>query len=212
MTGLAQRFRETLTRRRHRPAVAAGADGRSMRRNITRGVSRQLALAPRLAGVLALAVACGSRADTAPPVVDSQSIVRSLGSSGVATRGLVVAERPAASGHRIALDVPFKNGSAQITAAANRQLDELGTALEAAELGGVRFLIAGHTSATGSPAFNQRLSEARARSVRDYLLHHYPIEPDRLKAAGFGSSRPLPGMPPDADRQRRVEISTLPAL
>jgi outer membrane protein OmpA-like peptidoglycan-associated protein len=209
MTGVARRFRETHIPCRAEAAVAASMDGRSTRRNIMRSVFRQAALAPRWAAMLALIAPCGSRADTAPPVVDSQSIVRSLGSSGVATRGLVVAERPAASGHRISLDIPFRNGSAQITAAANRQLDELGTALEAQELGGARFLIAGHTSATGSPAFNQRLSEARARSVRNYLLHHYPIEPDRLEAAGFGSSRPLPDVPPDADRQRRVEISTL---
>ncbi|HYL71407.1 MAG TPA: OmpA family protein, partial [Candidatus Dormibacteraeota bacterium] len=77
-------------------------------------------------------------------------------------------------------------------------------------LSGARFLIAGHTSASGSPEHNRRLSEGRARAVRSYLMQHFAIPPERIEATGYGSSRPLAKFPPNSLQQRRVEISTLP--
>ncbi len=68
------------------------------------------------------------------------------------------------------------------------------------------FMIAGHTSATGSAEHNQHLSEARARAVRSYLIEHFGIPPGRIQATGYGSSHPLPNFAPAALQQRRVEI------
>jgi OmpA-OmpF porin, OOP family len=164
-----------------------------------------------------------------PAVVDSQSIVRSLSApaQAPATRGLVVAPRTAggsgaaagadaaagaAGGERkVALDIRFANDSDRLTTAAHAQLEQLGAALSASELLRRRFLIAGHTSATGSAPHNLRLSQARARAVRAYLLEHFQIAPERIEATGYGSARPLAEFPPDALQQRRVEISALPA-
>jgi OmpA-OmpF porin, OOP family len=158
-------------------------------------------------------------ADELPPtVVDSQSIVRSLAAPAATTRGFEVAPRIAAGSegagggeHKITLDIRFASDSDQLTPAAQAQLAQLGNALNSPELAHSRFLIAGHTSATGSPEHNQRLSQARARSVRSYLLERFHIAPGRIEAAGYGSSRPLPNFPPAALQQRRVEISTLPS-
>ncbi len=50
--------------------------------------------------------------------------------------------------------------------------------------------VEGHTDWIGSDAYNQKLSEARANSVRNYLIQK-GIEPDRLQAAGYGESRPI---------------------
>jgi OmpA-OmpF porin, OOP family len=147
-------------------------------------------------------------------VVDSQSIVRSLAPAPSAhvTRGFTVEGRPASGGaQKIDLDIRFGNNSAELTAAANGQLTELGRALSSPELAHARFLIAGHTSATGSADHNLRLSRSRARSVRSYLLQRFHIASDRLEATGYGASRPLPQFPPEAIEQRRVEVSTLPA-
>lgn len=53
-----------------------------------------------------------------------------------------------------------------------------------------RIRVEGHTDWIGSDAYNQHLSEARARAVRDYLIQK-GIEPGRLEAVGYGESRPI---------------------
>jgi outer membrane protein OmpA-like peptidoglycan-associated protein len=113
-------------------------------------------------------------------------------------------------GRRINLDIRFGNDSDSLTTAAHAQLDELGTALNSPELAHTRFVIAGHTSASGAAQHNRQLSEARARAVRSYLIERCGVAPGRLEAVGYGAARPLPDYPPDALEQRRVEIGTLP--
>ena len=153
-------------------------------------------------------------AEPPPTVIDSQTIVRSLRPAPRAmTRGLVVEQRSEGGGGaapKISLDIRFASDSERLTAAASAQLAQLGSALKTPELAGAHFLIAGHTSASGSPEHNRRLSEARARAVRAYLMERFKIAPERIEATGFGSSRPLADYPPNALQQRRVEISTLP--
>jgi OOP family OmpA-OmpF porin len=167
---------------------------------------RQLASLLVLLGVYAGAAVAGP-----PAVVDSQSIVRSLRSPSSGTRGLVVAPRAAPGTERkVTLDIRFANDSDLLTEAAHAQLAELGAALNSPELAQTRFLIAGHTSATGGAEHNRRLSESRARSVRSYLLQRFNIAPNRIEATGLGAMQLLPNFPPDALQQRRVEISTLP--
>ena len=67
--------------------------------------------------------------------------------------------------------------------------------------------IEGHTDSTGSPAHNQTLSEKRAQSVSDYLTGA-GIAATRLKAAGFGASKPVAGNETELGRaqNRRVEL------
>jgi OOP family OmpA-OmpF porin len=50
--------------------------------------------------------------------------------------------------------------------------------------------IAGYTSASGSEAYNQKLSERRATAVYDYLTEEGLISPDRLTTIGYGEMRP----------------------
>jgi len=51
--------------------------------------------------------------------------------------------------------------------------------------------INGHTCSIGTDAYNMKLSQARANSVRKYLIDKFGIAPARLKAQGFGESQPL---------------------
>lgn len=46
-----------------------------------------------------------------------------------------------------------------------------------------------HTDSRGTPADNQELSQKRAQSVVDYLISK-GIQPDRLRARGYGESQP----------------------
>ena len=50
--------------------------------------------------------------------------------------------------------------------------------------------IAGYTSASGTDAYNQRLSERRANSVKEYLIREGIISPDRLSMIGYGKKDP----------------------
>jgi outer membrane protein OmpA-like peptidoglycan-associated protein len=77
-----------------------------------------------------------------------------------------------------------------------------------------RVLVAGHTGIAGDPQQNLKLSLSRAEAVVRYLEVTYKIDPDRLRAVGYGSSRPLPKAPGESDRAYsyrlpRVEISLL---
>jgi outer membrane protein OmpA-like peptidoglycan-associated protein len=74
----------------------------------------------------------------------------------------------------------------------------------------LRLEIQGHTDGIGSDAYNQPLSEARARSVVAWLSAH-GIPADRLSARGYGKTRPVAANTTDEGRarNRRVEIANL---
>jgi len=55
----------------------------------------------------------------------------------------------------------------------------------------LRLEIQGHTDSKGSDAYNQRLSERRAASVKRYLVERHGIAANRLTTAGFGEKRPV---------------------
>ena len=50
--------------------------------------------------------------------------------------------------------------------------------------------IAGYSSASGTAAHNQELSERRANAVRTYIIETGDIKLDRLDTIGYGESRP----------------------
>ena len=104
------------------------------------------------------------------------------------------------------LRINFASGKATINPAARAQLDELGRALQFAQLAGLEFVIAGHADATGSGEMNQRLSEHRAQAVVGYLVESYSIAPNRLQAEGWGESHLLDPAKPNSGMNRRVEV------
>jgi outer membrane protein OmpA-like peptidoglycan-associated protein len=67
--------------------------------------------------------------------------------------------------------------------------------------------VSGHTDNTGSEQYNQQLSEARARSVANYLQSQ-GVSPYRIRTVGYGESMPIASNNTAAGRQanRRVEI------
>lgn len=73
----------------------------------------------------------------------------------------------------------------------------------------LRLRIAGHTSAEGDAAHNQKLSEARAQAAVTFLTEHEGIDASRLEAAGFGSSQPKNADDPMAPENRRTEFEII---
>jgi outer membrane protein OmpA-like peptidoglycan-associated protein len=69
------------------------------------------------------------------------------------------------------------------------------------------FTIEGHTDSTGSDALNQRLSDARAHAVMDFLVNN-GISAARLSAKGYGETMPIDSNKTRAGRaaNRRVEV------
>ncbi len=69
----------------------------------------------------------------------------------------------------------------------------------------------GHTDSTGSDAYNQTLSENRARAVADYLSSR-GVSSQRLRSQGFGETRPVASNATEEGRSanRRVEIKIVP--
>lgn len=67
--------------------------------------------------------------------------------------------------------------------------------------------VEGHTDSIASEAYNQGLSERRARSVADWLADH-GVDSGRLKIKGWGESQPIAGNETAEGRQqnRRVEL------
>ena len=72
---------------------------------------------------------------------------------------------------------------------------------------GLRLDVEGHTDSVGSDEYNQRLSERRGDSVRDYLTHE-GMAADSVTAKGLGKSDPVASNDTASGRQqnRRVEI------
>ena len=72
---------------------------------------------------------------------------------------------------------------------------------------GLRLDVEGHTDSVGSDEYNQRLSERRGDSVRDYLTHE-GMAAGSVTAKGLGKSDPVASNDTASGRQqnRRVEI------
>ncbi len=74
-----------------------------------------------------------------------------------------------------------------------------------------RLIVKGHTDSQGDDRYNQKLSEERADSVRNYLVAE-GVSSARVTAVGFGSKLPVATNATAEGRQqnRRVEIEIRP--
>ena len=72
----------------------------------------------------------------------------------------------------------------------------------------VRIRVSGHTDNEGNARRNQRLSEARARAVRAYLISHH-IDGGRVEAVGYGDERPVASNDTEEGRRRNRRIEAI---
>ena len=103
-------------------------------------------------------------------------------------------------------DVLFDFDKAEIRADAASALGNVATIIRAYPSGSAA--LEGHTDAKGDDAYNQRLSERRAESVRRWLANKERIDAGKLSARGWGERRPVASNDTDQGRQknRRVEV------
>ena len=106
-------------------------------------------------------------------------------------------------------EVSFDFNKADIKPAFRDSLDKVADILSRYNRTTIRII--GHTDNVGSEAYNQRLSEARARAVADYLESR-GVSASRIRTEGRGESEPRASNATEAGRQlnRRVEMLIVP--
>lgn len=102
--------------------------------------------------------------------------------------------------------IEFQTNSVGLTATAKEQLAIVGKALNTDRLMPFDFIVEGHADPRGNADANQRLSAARAESVRQYLIRDQNVTAVRLRAVGKGDREPLNREIPSAPENRRVTI------
>lgn len=167
--------------------------------------------------VTAQASAADTTAEAVPPSQTTDAFVEALkpepakpAAPGPRTRGM-----PASAASSVAaappapksadLDVYFDFNSDRIAGDSVRRVDNLAAALRDPKLAEGRFTVVGHTDAVGTPEYNQRLSQLRAESVREYLVRQ-GVPTERLRAVGKGYEQLKNKDDPQAGENRRVEI------
>ncbi|QKG52137.1 OmpA family protein [Hymenobacter sp. BRD67] len=116
---------------------------------------------------------------------------------------------PAKSGRSAVLNNLFFDSNQAILKPRSRtELDRLVEFLH--QDASLRVEVAGHTDNVGQPATNLSLSQRRAQAVLSYLTAH-GVPANRLRAQGYGESKPLVANDSEAHRaqNRRIELRIL---
>jgi outer membrane protein OmpA-like peptidoglycan-associated protein len=103
-------------------------------------------------------------------------------------------------------DMMFDVGSAALKPGSGEQIRRVSTVLT--KYTDTSIIIAGHTDNSGSPAFNQQLSENRANNVKLAIVNQ-GVHSGRIKTIGFGATAPIADNGTEAGRRlnRRVVIT-----
>jgi outer membrane protein OmpA-like peptidoglycan-associated protein len=112
----------------------------------------------------------------------------------------------------LAADVLFDFDKADLRPAAQKTLHQAAGIIQDKAKGAVR--IEGHTDSKGNDAYNQKLSERRAASVKNWFVDKEGLGKVQFSTQGFGAKKPVasntkPDGSDDPDgrqKNRRVEI------
>jgi outer membrane protein OmpA-like peptidoglycan-associated protein len=127
----------------------------------------------------------------------------------IPTKDLVVKQTQAGLRVSFSSRILFSSGKSLLAEGGHRVLDQLISLLNAYPTN--RVLIEGHTDKTGDAEFNLKLSELRARSIRDYLIKQGGYAEKRFEIVGYGATRPVADNNTADGRSlnRRVEVTIL---
>jgi OOP family OmpA-OmpF porin len=104
----------------------------------------------------------------------------------------------------IDLKVEFDFDKAEIKSVYNDHLQKVANFLSAYP--NAEGVIEGHTDSMGTEEYNHKLSHKRAESVRQYLIGNFGVKAERLKAIGYGESRPIADNNTKEGRQRNRRV------
>lgn len=105
----------------------------------------------------------------------------------------------------VSLDILFANNSSVIGNPNSMEIREFVEFMK--RFPNTQTTIGGHSSSVGNDDYNMRLSQKRADAVRNLLINEYGIAGNRIKAVGYGETRPIdPSNTPEAHRvNRRID-------
>lgn len=135
--------------------------------------------------------------------------VNLIGAFRFAEGGKSLREQLDESGVIVTHGILFDSGSDRIKAESYKTLTDIGTML--AGDAALRVSIEGHTDADGADDANLKLSQARAASVRAYLVEKHGLDGGRLETKGHGEGKPIDtnDTPEGKANNRRVELVKL---
>ncbi|QCK14812.1 OmpA family protein [Mangrovivirga cuniculi] len=96
---------------------------------------------------------------------------------------------PVISGEKLLFDdIMFDEGSATLTEDAKTELNNIAKVLNAQKFYKIKFYV--HTDSRGDAVENMKLTQKRARGIKNYLVLK-DIDQDRIQAFGLGESEPI---------------------
>ena len=142
---------------------------------------------------------CGAHVADGPPHA-AAPCTRSTTAKTTIAKALLQSKRARIYG------IHFDVASAHIQPESERVIGEIAQVLH--EYPSWRMLVEGHTDSDGGAAYNLALSQRRAESVVSDLTHRYRIAAVRLRAVGYGETRPVGPNATAAGKalNRRVEL------
>jgi outer membrane protein OmpA-like peptidoglycan-associated protein len=126
-------------------------------------------------------------------------------SSGAAVQPVVFGEL--APELQVNVNIKFGFDSAALTPDQAPRLAQLCKVMKSSDI--QLFRVVGHTDASGTEEYNQKLSQLRADEVKRYLVNDCGIAESRLEALGMGENFLADKDDPDAADNRRVEFQAL---
>ena len=123
----------------------------------------------------------------------------------IAKGGVKYYDRVMQDGKIIVNGIRFDVNKATLKAESMGAINEIYTLMK--DNPDLKFSVEGHTDSQGDDAFNMKLSEERAETIRNTLIE-MGISADRLTSKGWGESKPLSNnaSPEDMANNRRVEF------
>ena len=166
--------------------------------------------------VFCLALGIASAAEGAEPVSDLKmqvvDLIFKVEDIGGKVMDLQVKETETEIRIELAADVLFDFDKADIRPDAQNALKQAADIVRDKAKGTVR--VEGHTDGKGSESYNQKLSDRRANSVKDWFVKKEGLKNVKFSTRGFGAKNPVaPNTKPDGSddpegrqKNRRVEI------
>ncbi len=102
----------------------------------------------------------------------------------------------------------FEHDKSKLTEGSKGELNQVYSFLKKYQ--SLKIELAGHTDSTGSKQYNKKLSLARAKSVKQFLVEK-GIKQERIRVAGYGENRPVATNSTKKGREqnRRVEFEII---
>jgi OOP family OmpA-OmpF porin len=103
------------------------------------------------------------------------------------------------------IEISFDANKSEIKSKFHAELDKIGNFMK--EFPNAKGALEGHTDADGAKDANLKLSQARADSVRSYIVKKFAIDGSRITAKGYGSAKPVASNKTNSGKakNRRIE-------